>query len=68
MLVGVIDKSVNVLATSLEGGARVLERVIQIDSNDVIDCDVRRVPTAFGKATVHPVDVSIGAVRSRKIL
>lgn len=68
MLVGVVDESVNVLAARLERGVRVLERVIQIDSDDVVDCDVRRVPSAFGKAAVHPIDVTVGAVRSRELL
>ena len=68
MLVGIVDKSVNVLAARLEGSVRVFKRVIQVDSDNIVDGDVRRVPTTFSQTAVHPVDVPVGAVCSREVL
>lgn len=68
VLISIIHESINVLAARLEGSVRVLERVIQVDSDDVVDGDVRRVPSTLSKTAVHPVDVPIGAVRSREFL
>ena len=68
MLVGIVDKSVNILAARLERGVRVFKRVVQVDSDDVVDGDVRRVPTAFCQTAIHPVDAPVGAMRSREVL
>ena len=68
MLVGVLDKSVNVRRARLEGGVGVLESLVQVDRNNVGDLDVRRVPATVVHTTVQPVDVAVGTTRSGDVL
>ena len=68
MLVGVLDKSVNVRRARLEGGIGVLESLVQVDRNNVGDLDVRRVPATVVHTTVQPVDVAVRTTRSGDVL
>ena len=68
MLVGILDKGIDVRRAGLEGGVGVLESVVQVDRNNVRNLNVRRVPTAAGHTTVQPADVTVRTTRSGDVL
>ena len=63
MLARVLVERVDVRGARLEGAVRVLDRVRELDGDDVVNGNVRGVPAAIVDATVEP---PLLAVRARR--